>query len=245
MDFSQATAAARAGVSLATWRRWEEDPEAVSASTRIKCGGVLDAERAIHERRVALRAEHEKVERQWNDHPLLTPRQALAIRTQLDMWQDLFLGPWLESSGASGPLYTVSPFDSLDPRVMVYVNDNKAWAYLARQRCIAVRDEMGCGLLPFDRAGCFFDEVLMALVIDWLEETYDDDVAEGAFNGLPSHRNDGHWNAVSDAFDNAARWAEWDVPAIIGHPLLPAMLAERHPFTWFDAPPLPPSSGRN
>lgn len=159
---------------------------------------------------------------------LLTPRQALAIRTQLDMWQDLFLGPWLESSGASGPLYTVSPFDSLDPRVMVYVNDNKAWAYLARQRCIAVRDEMGCGLLPFDRAGCFFDEVLMALVIDWLEETYDDDVAEGAFNGLPSHRNDGHWNAVSDAFDNAARWAEWDVPAIIGHPLLPAMLAERH-----------------
>lgn len=31
------------------------------------------------------------------------------------------------------------------------------------------------------------------------------------------------------------RWDEWEVPIRQSHPLLPAVLAERHPFTWFDA----------
>jgi hypothetical protein len=225
------------------WRRWEEDPDAVSASTRAKCERVLDAQRAIHDRhRQALRDENEKIERHWTDHPLLTPRQAAAIQIQLDIWQHLFIGSWLEHGGPNEPLHTVSPFDELDPRVMLYVNDNKAWAHLAHRRCIAVRDEIGGGVLPFDRDGCFFDEVLMALVIDWVAETYDDSVVEGSFEGVVPNERDHDWTAVSDAFDDVARWHDWEIPTMIDSPLLPALLARHHPFTWFDAPPVPPAT---
>jgi hypothetical protein len=189
-------------MSLATWRRWQDDPDAVSANTRTKCERVLDAEGAVQERRrQALRDEYEKIERQWKDHPFLTPRQA-AIQTQLDMWQHLYLGEWLEHGGADvEPLHAVSPFDSLDSRVMVHVNDDKAWAHLARQRCIAVRDEMDGGALPFDRDRCFFDEVLMALALAWVIETYEDNEAEGDFDGIAPHADDDDWEVLSDAFE--------------------------------------------
>jgi hypothetical protein len=197
-------------VSLATWRRWEEGPDAVSASTRGKCERVLGAHRTIHERhRQAVRDENENIERHWTDHPLLTPRQAAAIQTQLDMWHDLFIGEWLRHGGPNEALHTVSPFDELDPRVIIYVNDNKAWVHLAHKRCIAVRDEMHGGAMPFDRDGCFFDEVLMALVIDWVAETYDDSAAEGSFEGIAPNKHDHDWEFVSDAFVDAARWLDW------------------------------------
>ncbi|SKG69682.1 Uncharacterised protein [Mycobacteroides abscessus subsp. bolletii] len=235
IDLSQAAAAARASVSLATWRRWEEAPESVSAGTRAKCERVLDAEQAIYERHSqALRDQNEKIERLWTGHALLTPRQAAAIQTQLDVWQDLFLSSWLDDGWTKEPLYSVPPFDSLDPRVLVYVNDNRAWAYLACQRCIAVRDEMDTGVLPFDRDGCFFDEVLMALVIDWMTETYEEDVAQGLLDDITPHHRDSDWEAVSEAFDSAARWREWEIPTMVGHQLLPSVLVQHHPFTWFD-----------
>lgn len=237
IDLSQAAAAARAGVSLATWRRWEENPDVVSGSTRTKCEQVLDAQRAIHERhRRQLAEENENIDRLWRSHPLLTPRQASGIMVQLDMWQHLFIGTWLEGRGPKEPLHTVSPFDELDPRVMIHVNDNQAWAHLARQRCITVRDEMHCGVLPFDRDGCFFDEILMALVVDWVAETYDDSEAEGSFDGIAPHENDDDWVTVSEVFNDAARWRSWKIPTIVGHELLPTVLAQSHPFSWFDPP---------
>ncbi|WP_426718196.1 hypothetical protein [Corynebacterium auriscanis] len=44
---------------------------------------------------------------------------------------------------------------------------------------------------------------------------------------------DDDWDVVSDGFDDVCRWDEWEVPILQGHPLLPAILAERHPYTWF------------
>jgi hypothetical protein len=101
-----------------------------------------------------------------------------------------------------------------------------------------VRDEMHGGAMPFDRDGCFFDEVLMALVIDWVAETYDDSAAEGSFEGIAPNKHDHDWEFVSDAFVDAARWLDWEIPTTIGSPLLPAVLARHHPHTWFDAPPV-------
>ncbi|RYF61013.1 MAG: hypothetical protein EOO27_03705 [Comamonadaceae bacterium] len=45
---------------------------------------------------------------------------------------------------------------------------------------------------------------------------------------------DEEWDAVSDRFDNLCRWDEWEVPLYADHDLLPAILAERNPFNWFD-----------
>lgn len=42
------------------------------------------------------------------------------------------------------------------------------------------------------------------------------------------------WDVVSDGFGDACRWDECEAPLRQGHPLLLAILAERHPFTWFD-----------
>ena len=34
-----------------------------------------------------------------------------------------------------------------------------------------------------------------------------------------------------------ARWDEWEVPMKEGYPLLPATLANHHPYAWFDVGP--------
>lgn len=46
---------------------------------------------------------------------------------------------------------------------------------------------------------------------------------------------DEDWGVVSDGFDDDCEWDEWEVPLRQGHPLPAAVLAQRHPFTWFDA----------
>ena len=45
---------------------------------------------------------------------------------------------------------------------------------------------------------------------------------------------DDDWDQVIFDFDERCRWESWEVPLSSGHPLLPALLAERHPYTWFD-----------
>lgn len=42
IGLTQEQAARRAGVSLATWRRWERDPTSVTEDVRAQCQGALD-----------------------------------------------------------------------------------------------------------------------------------------------------------------------------------------------------------
>lgn len=232
LGLTQADAAARAGVSLATWRRWEDDPEGVSPSTRAACERVIAADQRI------LRAP-ESIETAWKDCPYLTPRQASAIAGELGVWADLFIGEWLTRTTRE-PLHEVSPFDQLDLRVMILVNDNRAWAAKAAQRCDAVAGEIERGILPFDRPGCYFDELLMALALRPAQEQMSD-MAE-LFENVPARTIaksddwilDSDWDAVSDEFDDRSRWDEWEVPTMDNHPLLAAILNEHHPYSWFD-----------
>lgn len=225
INLSQAAAASRAGVSLATWRRWEEDPEAVSANTQGKCERVLETKSARGRAREDWEIQAEQL---WNDHPLLTPRQAVHLGVQLDMWQSQ-----IECAAVGEPLYNIGPFVSLDPRVLIHVNENRTWLYLACQRINALSDEIHEGVLPFDRDGCFFDEVLMACLQDWAEETWPDEDLEW-MDGIPAQEDDDDWGAVADAFDGAAHWEDWKMPTELGSRFLPMLLAVRHPFTWFD-----------
>jgi hypothetical protein len=249
LDLTQPAAAAAAGVSLATWRRWEEDPAAVSAKTRTQCEAVLDKEAAYRRRAVA---EADNYEQTWGDHPILTPRQAYAIATVLCIWADAYIGGWLKDPQQE-PLHEVLPFSQFDLRVMVYVNDNKAWAAMAQKRCYALSDEIGSGILPFDRDGCYFDELLMAAVLS---------EAEDMLNGMPdlfdeiparpspsrgeggdidedaeSELSDDDWGWVGYCFADRCRWDAWEVPVRKDDPLLPAILADSHPYTWFDLKP--------
>ncbi|WP_167541003.1 helix-turn-helix domain-containing protein [Rhodococcus jostii] len=243
LEMTQPEAAARAGVSVATWRRWEDDPASVSSATRTKCEKVIDRESAAKER--AKQISH-KYEQTWNDSVTLTPRQAYALTVILHGWADTDLTMWIDGD-LDCPLHDVGPFAGIDRRAMFYVDGNKAWAAKALERCRAVAKEIESGTLPFNRPGCFFDELLMAAalheaphIMDQLPELFegitprpfrdftdDDDVDD-------FYMVDEEWDAVSDRFDDLCRWDEWEVPLYADHDLLPAILAERNPFNWFD-----------
>jgi hypothetical protein len=200
--------------------------------------------------------------RAWGESERLTPRQARAIAAVLEIWGDEIRTDWIDAGprrtaldtaafASRPPLHDIAPFDGLDLRVLVLVDENAAWAAAAAERCHAVAAEIAAGILPFDRAGCFFDELLMALALreapDILEQIPD------LFDGLPerqpppetetdedydgSRLGDDEWDLVSDGFDDACRWDEWEVPAMNGHALLGVVLAEHHPYRWFDPGP--------
>jgi len=189
-----------------------------------------------------------KFERAWKDCYYLTPRQAYALASTLNWWGDLTITGWLDHPSEE-PLHEVEPFSGLDTRVMIIVNENRAWAAAARDRCSAVADEIEQGVLPFDRPGCFFDELLMALALDpaqaMLEDEpeafhplavreahdYDNDDDEEA-EGYPI--GDTEWDAVREAFDDQCRWDEWEVPTLVGYTVLPLVMADHHPYSWFD-----------
>jgi len=97
-------------------------------------------------------------------------------------------------------------------------------------------------MLPFDRPGPLIDEVLIGAALHGAQESLED--MPELFERIPAREavdgdedyviGDDDWDAVSDGFDDACEWDEWEVPLRQGHPLLPAVLAQRHPFTWFD-----------
>lgn len=238
LDLTQTDAARNAGVSLATWRRWEEEPSSVSAKTRSACEsalkGVSEFERALSKSAAAFTEA-------WGDSPRLTPRQAYAIALELDGWADMNIAGWLRDPNE--PLHEVAPFDDFDLRVMMLVGENRAWAEAVRQRCRLISDEIEAGTLPFDRPGPLIDEVLIGAALSGSQASLEDmpeifeRIAErGAVDDDMEYSiGDDDWDAVSDGFDDICEWDEWGVPLRRNHPLLPAILAARHPFSWFDA----------
>lgn len=240
LDLTQTDAAHRAGVSLATWRRWEDAPDFVSQKTRHACERVLAA-RSEHE--MALDKATHAFTTAWQDSPHLTPRQAYAIALELDTWDDLYLSPWI--SDPSGPLHEVPPFADFDLRVMMLVGESRAWAEAVRQRCRVIAEEIEAGTLPFDRPGPLIDEVLIGAALSGAQASLED--MPEIYERIPERDSvddevndeyllgDNDWDAVSDDFDDMCRWDQWEVPLRHSHPLLPAVLAERHPYRWFDA----------
>lgn len=240
LNLSQTAAAARAGVSLATWRRWEEDPESVSAATRRACARVVAPDSDLAG---ALAESAKQFEDAWMDDPQLTPRQAYALALTLNMWADGELREWIRDP--QQPLHEVAPFDSFDRRVMFRVGENRAWAAAVLDRCHKLAEEIEAGVVPFARPGALIDEVLVGAALPEAEnyltdmpELFDNVTARDAVDDDDGYLiGDEDWDAVSDGFDDQSHWDEWEVPVRIGHVLLPAVLAERHPYTWFDLTP--------
>ena len=245
IGLSQAAAASEAGVSLATWRRWEEEPAVVSERTRRACEAVIDA-RSTMDR--ALQKSAEEFENAWGESQRLTPRQAYALALTLDGWADGELESWVRDPDV--PLFEISPFNQFDRRVLFYIEGSRSWVQEMRERCYAISDELERGVLPFDRDGIFIDELLIGAAMSEAEDLLNDmpevfdqisarEVEEENSNEALNDATevlltDDDWDVVSDGFDAICRWDEWEVPRYIGHPLLPLFLAQRHPLTWFD-----------
>ncbi|MDY3127087.1 MAG: helix-turn-helix transcriptional regulator [Corynebacterium sp.] len=237
LELTQVDAARQAKVSLATWRRWESDPDSVSVKTRIACEDVLEGTSAFER---ALVKSAEAFTSSWRNSPRLTPRQAYAIAVELDSWADGEITEWLQDP--SGPLHEVAPFYHFDLRVMMLVGENRAWAEGVKQRCRVISNEIEVGSLPFGRTGPLIDEILIGAALDGAQSLLKD--MPELFERIPSQGavdeddfyliGDDDWDVVLDGFDDICRWDEWKIPILQGHPLLPAILAERHPFTWFD-----------
>ncbi|MGL5828098.1 MAG: helix-turn-helix domain-containing protein, partial [Angustibacter sp.] len=244
LSLTQTDAARQAGVSLATWRRWEEDPESVRAQTRSTCERLLERESDFSK---ALAGSAAAFERAWSDESL-SPRQAYAIACVLDSWADLHLQAWLRDPRVE-PLHEISPFASFDLRVMMLVGENRAWVEGVRERCSAIANEIELGVLPFDRDGPFIDEVMVGAAMGEAADLLNDmpELFDRIAPRVSSESDDEYlpgdedWDVVGDAFDDACRWDDWEVPRMKNHPLLPGILANRHPFTWFDnVPPTGP-----
>ena len=235
LKLSQADAANLAEVSLATWRKWEDNPDKVGQASRESCEQALDG--AAHAR-AQLVAELDEFAENWKTCPYLTARQAFAVSVILDVWSEM-IDDWLEDP-SSEPLHEVAPFKMLDLRVMMLVNENRAWAAAALERCCSVSEELRQGVLPFDHPDCFFDEALMALVLPQAEMLMTDmpDIVEGLPDRVSADDDtwvlDDSWERVVHALNDRCHWDDWLLPAAVGNPLLRTMLDERHPFTWFD-----------
>jgi hypothetical protein len=187
---------------------------------------------------------YERLWQAWRDRRDLTPRMAAGFAYAIDGFADLGIGSWLDGSD-SAPLHAVDPFGAVDLRIMMAVADNRAWAALAGDRCRAVADEIDKGVLPFDRPGCYFDELLMALALGWARDFHADglhddalparDRPEPELDGLDTIFDDSDWiDEVEANFDDAARFEDWQVPRFKGHPRVSDLLAARPPYTWFD-----------
>jgi transcriptional regulator with XRE-family HTH domain len=240
LGLTQPVAAARAEVSLETWQQWEEDPTSVSADAREKCEHVIHTEAF----RIERAEQVARFEQAWKGCSYLTPRQASAIANVLALWS-YNIDQWLQGQ-SQHPLHEVGPFESIDRRAMIYINDNKAWAAKAQERCDALSEEIERGVLPFTRDGCFFDELLIGAalpvaeaILAALPEVFEDIPARakpGDQDGDELQISDDDWNAVSDTFIDRCRWEAWQVPLYRDHPLLTEILAAIHPYVWFDPP---------
>lgn len=234
---TQDEAARKAGVSLASWRRWELDPDSVSVKTCVACEGVLES--AAEFKRVFSKS-CEAFTSSWKDSPRLTPRQAYAIGLQLDFWADTDIAEWLQDP--SVPLYEVSPFTHFDLRVLMHVGENRAWVEGVRQRCYVISDEIQSGTLPFDRPGPLIDEILIGASLDDAQTLLGEE--SELFAQIPSRERKGDdekfeigdddWDLVVDGFHDVCESEDWEIPLWKWHPLLPVVLAQRPPFTWFD-----------
>jgi hypothetical protein len=176
LGMTQADAASKAGVSLATWRRFEQSPSLGYRSDTIR--GVLRALRLSQEDLASLldgsgpapidRRSRGGWEAKWNElwnssnWPSITPRMAAAIQAALDMARDM-----LQSSVGDNNFdpEDCPVLEQFDPRIFISVGNNPAWFRAATRRLDHLVKSMGKGLLIDESCECFADVALFAAAV--------------------------------------------------------------------------------
>jgi transcriptional regulator with XRE-family HTH domain len=263
LGMTQAEAAAKAGVSLATWRRFEQSPGLGYRGDTIR--GVLRALRVSHDELAGLLegggpvqagVSREGWEANWNQSwaaswPSVTARMAGAIQAALDMARDML------SSGLGDSVF--DPEDcpvlgQLDPRVFIAVGENRAWFRAVARRLGHLVDAMDGGQLIDESCECFADAALFAAAVREAAGTWDDDDDAGVWAGLSDelpagekgdpaagegqHAGDwrvSRWDDLDEDLDDRMPYREWD--CVFAEYRKARLLLDHRPVeTWFDEP---------
>ena len=251
LGMTQAEAAAKAGVSLATWRRFEQTPELGYRGDTIR--GVLRALKLSREELAALlggqdptiagRSEAKDWTVAWNrlwqasNWPSFTPRMAAAIQSSLDMARDMLEGSLGDSSFDPEDWPVLA---ELDPRVFIEVGENKAWFRAVIRRLDHLVAAMNKGQLIDESCESFADAVLFGAAVRHTADTWDDaadawpDLTDAPTVGDEESSCD-RWDDFLEDLDDRMPYREWNC-AFAEYRRTRHLLNHRPPRTWFDEP---------
>jgi transcriptional regulator with XRE-family HTH domain len=215
LGITQAEAAAKAGVSLATWRRFEQSPglgyrgdtirgaQRALKLTHKELANLLGEERPT----VAGQAGKEKAwVVPWNElwgatsWPSVSPLMACAIQVALDSGQDM-LESALDGSNFDPQEWPV--LDEFDSRIFIEVGENKPWYRTLAGRMKHLVEAMDKGKLIDESCECFADAALFGAAVRHAIATWDlaAEVWPGVSHVLPiendgaeKHAEDSDWD---------------------------------------------------
>jgi transcriptional regulator with XRE-family HTH domain len=225
LGITQAEAATKAGISLATWRRFEQSPGLGYRGDTIR--GVQRALKLTHEELTNLLGEDlptvaEQPEKAWigpwnelwraTSWPSISPLMACAIQVALDSGRDM-LESDIDSSNFDPAQWPV--LEELDPRVFIEVGENRPWYRALAGRMRHLVEAMSKGQLIDESCECFADAALFGAAVRHAADTWEmaAEVWPGLGNILPiehdgaeSHdKADGEEHDDRDDVDND-RW---------------------------------------
>ncbi|WP_329251828.1 helix-turn-helix transcriptional regulator [Actinoallomurus sp. NBC_01490] len=187
---TQADAARAARISVATWRRAEDDPSSVSAKTRAAVERVLKTSRRKMQGKAREEVEIAEHVRRLNacfgvDGSALTPATAAQLAVTSDSLQDLDGQDWSEASGMT---------EQLSQAVLFRVYGNQAWLKRLGDTFEEMAVRIGRGAWPWPRT--MADEFVLHTSIEWGRGTWDDMPPWEYLNGLERRADDGDWRGV-------------------------------------------------
>lgn len=263
LGMTQAEAATRASISLATWRRFEQSPglgyrsdtiRGVSRALKLRSGELADllngdAPTAAAGQSTAWVPKWNSLWKEsWNS---ITPRMAAAIQSSLDMARDMLENSLRDSD--------VDPEENpvlgeLDSRIFIAVGENRPWYRAVVGRLEHLVKAMNQGRLIDESCECFADAALFAAAVRDAAETWDDNLEMGTWQDLDDNLDlapdeDGdeltaqevedayrdRWSHFEDELDDRMPYREWDC-VFAEYRKTRLLLDRRPPQTWFDEP---------
>jgi transcriptional regulator with XRE-family HTH domain len=203
LGLTQAEAAAKAGISLATWRRFEQSP-----GLGYRAGTIRGVERALkltHKELTNLLGgdppaivgptDKEKAWiGPWNElwqassWPSISPLMACAIQAALDTGRDMLESVIDDSDFDPEEWPILAEFDS---RIFIEVGENKPWYRALAKRMQHLVEAMGKGQLIDESCECFADSALFGAAVRDAIAAWDEapEVWAGVSNVLPDEND--------------------------------------------------------
>lgn len=212
LGITQAEAAAKAGISLATWRRFEQSPglgyradtirgvERALKLTRKELARLLGGEQPV------IAGQTDKLKAwigPWNKlwaattWPSISPLMACAIQVALDMGRDM-LESAIDDSNFDPEDWPV--LDEFDSRIFIEVGENKPWYRALAKRMRHLVEAMNKGQLIDESCECFADAALFGAAVRNAIATWDFDKEAwaGVSDVLPVERDEAEERTAED-----------------------------------------------
>ncbi|WP_165969118.1 helix-turn-helix transcriptional regulator [Actinomadura sp. KC06] len=188
---TQAEAAQAARISVATWRRAEDDLSMVSAKTRAAVERVLKTVKRKPQEKSPEAVKPAEHVRRLNmcfgtAGSSLTPATAAQLLVSSDQLVDLDAPDWAEQPAI---------LDELPDAVRFRVHDNHAWYEMLADTFKDVAKRISAGVRPYPRT--LAEEYVLHTALGEGKETWDDMPPWEYLEGLERRDNDGDWGGVA------------------------------------------------